>query len=80
MALQSGLCQTWSETPKTGFLMTRLYFNGTIDYAVSSSSVIVKSLLGDFFFISWFTDPPTQIFHFRKKLQFYFLLFLFSPM
>ena len=24
MAVQSGLCQTWSETPKTGFLTTRL--------------------------------------------------------
>ena len=23
-AVQSGLCQTWSETPKTGFLRTRL--------------------------------------------------------
>ena len=25
VAVQSGLCQTWSETPKTGFLTTRLY-------------------------------------------------------
>ena len=24
MAVQPGLCQTWSETPKTGFLTTRL--------------------------------------------------------
>ena len=24
VAVQSGLCQTWSETPKTGFLATRL--------------------------------------------------------
>ena len=24
VAVQSGLCQTWSETPKTGFLTTRL--------------------------------------------------------
>ena len=32
--------------------------------------------LGDFFFISWFTDPPTQIFAFLKKIK-YFLLFLF---
>ena len=24
MAVQTGLCRTWSETPKTGFLMTRL--------------------------------------------------------
>ena len=26
MAVQSGLCWTWSETPKTGFLTTRLIF------------------------------------------------------
>ena len=24
VGLQPGLCQTWSETPKTGFLITRL--------------------------------------------------------
>ena len=24
VAIQNGLCLTWSETPKTGFLMTRL--------------------------------------------------------
>ena len=26
MAVQTGLCQTWSETPKTGFLTTRLNY------------------------------------------------------
>ena len=26
VAVQPGLCQTWSETPKTGFLTTRLIF------------------------------------------------------
>ena len=26
VAVQPGLCQTWSETPKTGFLRTRLIF------------------------------------------------------
>ena len=25
-AVQPGLCQTWSETPKTGFLTTRLIY------------------------------------------------------
>ena len=32
VAVQPGLCQTWSETPKTGFLTTRL----TISHACSS--------------------------------------------
>ena len=27
VAVQPGLCQTWSETPKTGFLATRLKFD-----------------------------------------------------
>ena len=26
MAVQPGLCRTWSETPKTGFLTTRLVY------------------------------------------------------
>ena len=34
VGLQLGLCQTWSETPKTGFLTTRLkilsYFKGSV--------------------------------------------------
>ena len=29
VAIQPGLCQTWSETPKTGFLTTRLMFLAT---------------------------------------------------
>ena len=27
MAVQPGLCRTWSETPKTGFLRTRLIYD-----------------------------------------------------
>ena len=30
MAVQPGLCRTWSETPKTGFLTTRLIFEGSL--------------------------------------------------
>ena len=29
VAVQPGLCRTWSETPKTGFLTTRLICYGT---------------------------------------------------
>ena len=29
MAVQPGLCRTWSETPKTGFLTTRLIYGKT---------------------------------------------------
>ena len=29
VTVQSGLCRTWSETPKTGFLRTRLIFHST---------------------------------------------------
>ena len=31
VAVQPGLCRTWSETPKTGFLTTRLKFVGEKD-------------------------------------------------
>ena len=27
VAVKPGLCRTWSETPKTGFLRTRLYYD-----------------------------------------------------
>ena len=30
MTVQPGLCETWSETPKTGFLKTRLIFKTTL--------------------------------------------------
>ena len=32
VAEQPGLCWTWPETPKTGFLMTRLYYGKTRVY------------------------------------------------
>ena len=31
VAVQPGLCRTWSETPKTGFLMTRLKYQCSLD-------------------------------------------------
>ena len=31
MAVQPGLCRTWSETPKTGFLITRLILESLQD-------------------------------------------------
>ena len=34
MAVQPGLCRTWSETPKTGFLRTRLIYKGLASTAV----------------------------------------------
>ena len=35
MAVQPGLCRTWSETPKTGFLTTRLKYIKLIMYWAS---------------------------------------------
>ena len=38
--VQPGLCQTWSETPKTGFLTTRLnYHRGTYSYLIRKHPV-----------------------------------------
>ena len=36
LTVQPGLCQTWSETPKTGFLTTRLSYTGTIYITLST--------------------------------------------
>ena len=39
MAVQPGLCRTWSETPKTGFLVTRLNVLWIFCYSDLSSRV-----------------------------------------
>ena len=39
---QPGLCQTWSETPKTGFLRTRLIFKNDCDL-LNNRSLVAKS-------------------------------------
>ena len=38
VGLQTGLCRTWSEIPKTGFLITRLISPCPEDIKISSSS------------------------------------------
>ena len=44
VAVQPGLCRTWSETPKTGFLTTRLRFSYCMD-AGSISNPIARQLV-----------------------------------
>ena len=43
MTVQAGLCRTWSETPKTGFLTSRLKF--TLQYALQAeiSTLIIEN-------------------------------------
>ena len=72
VAVQPGLCQTWSETPKTGFLTTRLKY---------MSLVTRKPVLDIHSIKVWFTDVFVLIFvlkhifwvHFRAIImrQFY---------
>ena len=58
MAVQPGLCQTWSETPKTGFLTTRLilsiYFilicSGKLTIVHSTCVLIVINVLTELYF------------------------------
>ena len=38
VAVQPGLCWTWSETPKTGFLTTRLILSYSIGKCIVSTS------------------------------------------
>ena len=55
MVVQPGLCQTWSETPKTGFLITRLILPQTVqshpphhlEWAVKMSAVIAGYLVSE---------------------------------
>ena len=39
VAVQPGLCLTWSETSKTGFLSTQLIFNTTFVFAYARKQV-----------------------------------------
>ena len=39
VAVQRSLCQTWSETPKTGFLVTRLIWRTYVFFAVKIMSL-----------------------------------------
>ena len=58
MAVQSGLCQTWSETPKAGFLTTRLKYSSIItkylrylffcNWRMTAEIIIEKLLIGCF--------------------------------
>ena len=50
MAVQPGLCRTWSETPKTGFLSTRLNY---YDALVASLSFVSSSLADQITENSW---------------------------
>ena len=43
VVVQPGLCRIWSETPKTGFLTTRLIF---LSIAASASTLTLDSLVG----------------------------------
>ena len=48
MAVQPGLCRTWSETPKTGFLRMRLdCFSDRFEIEVDFSDSVDIPLLSD---------------------------------
>ena len=42
VAVQPGLCRTWSETPKTGFLRTRLILS--LEWSLPSGGVVTSSI------------------------------------
>ena len=45
VAVQTGLCRTWSETPKTGFLTTKLIFERSYSSMVFSAVCLYLSVL-----------------------------------
>ena len=73
VAKQAGLSLTWSETPKTGFLVTRFRFNQTfvavgsdtvhLDRFSCSASVLFKSLWSWLTWLVWRSryDPAHEI-------------------
>ena len=44
VVVQTGLCQTWSETPKTGFLTTRLIFQASATVTTTCSRTSVRTV------------------------------------
>ena len=52
VAVQPGLCQTWSQTPKTGFLRTRLKY--TTPFRCKKESFVIK--ICDIFLIGYIID------------------------
>ena len=44
VAVQPGLCRTWSETPKTGFLRTRLFDRATVTCELHREKTCLRGL------------------------------------
>ena len=72
MAVQSGLCRTLSETPKTGFLRTRLIYeqcqektcNSVFEYAKTKAQIscaVTMQLISVFFSIHRKYNPSTSL-------------------
>ena len=80
MVVQPGLCRTWSETPKTGFLRTRLIYTDRPSVFCSCISVQFENtqnrcILADISFeiIIWKTQgegPDQEIKSFRRLVSF----------
>ena len=57
VVVQPGLCQTWSETPKPGFLTTRLKCAcAGRNFEANSTQIRLNAAKALFFFFTWFTD------------------------
>ena len=62
MVVEPGLCGTWSETQKTGFLKTRLKFNDT--QGIQCRQVfVVKFLVSFSMFFFCFVDAIFDLVH-----------------
>ena len=51
MAAQAGLCLTWSKTPKTGFLVTRVNYN--VHYHRTSIDIVITLVFSSNFKLKW---------------------------
>ena len=60
VAVQPGLCRTWSETPKTGFLTTRLKYLDTLKCCCNHPKTRIKSCFFFTVFLPMIHEPRCE--------------------
>ena len=57
MAAQAGLCLTWSQTPKTAFLVTRLKYNTGVRLSLMRKTVLIFTVHVHWCVLWWMIRP-----------------------
>ena len=75
VAKQPGLCQTWSETPKTGFLVTRLVYMVWLFAKVYLFKNFINAPIKNIFTICVTSKPIIKSFIIKLNLNAYMVVF-----